>query len=313
MSSWRSLLLRIGEKCPEYGGNADFKDHIETCSGVIRRELEHSSEDISSFLLQCAEQLPHKVPLYGTVIGLLNLENEEFVKGVVETTQTRFQEGLDSGSCDRIRVLLRFLTALMCSKVLQPASLVVVFETLLSSAATTLDEEKGNPSWQARGDFFVTCILSCLPWGGSELAEQVPEEIERVMVGMEAYLSIRRHNSDIGLSFFEEDDDSNAGEKDFLEDLWDRIKALSTNGWKVDSEQPDPLPQPMGIAYGREKHIAELRYPQRIRRLNIFPTGKSEVVNDRWHFSFMVLVVWWQHSLFFISYFLFYTCITCSF
>ncbi|CAN1751114.1 Nuclear cap-binding protein subunit 1, partial [Linum perenne] len=264
MSSWRSLLLRIGEKCPEYGGNADFKDHI--------------------FLLQCAEQLPHKVPLYGTVIGLLNLENEEFVKGVVETTQTHFQEGLDSGSCDRIRVLLRFLTALMCSKVLQPASLVVVFETLLSSAATTLDEEKGNPSWQARGDFFVTCILSCLPWGGSELAEQVPEEIERVMVGMEAYLSIRRHNSDIGLSFFEDDDDSNAGEKDFLEDLWDRIKALSTNGWKVDSvprphlafeaqlvsgkahelgcinapEQPDPLPQPMGIAYGREKHIAEL-------------------------------------------------------
>ena len=28
MSSWKSLLLRIGEKCPEYGGNADFKDHI---------------------------------------------------------------------------------------------------------------------------------------------------------------------------------------------------------------------------------------------------------------------------------------------
>lgn len=59
----------------------------------------------------------------------------------------------------------------MCSKVVQPTSLVVVFETLLSSAATTLDEEKGNPSWQARGDFYVFCILSCLPWGGSELVE----------------------------------------------------------------------------------------------------------------------------------------------
>ena len=32
---------------------------------------------------------------------------------------------------------------------------------------------------------------------------QVPEEIERVMVGIKAYLSIRRHNSDIGLSFFD--------------------------------------------------------------------------------------------------------------
>lgn len=94
----------------------------------------------------------------------------------------------------------------MCSKVLQPASLVVVFETLLSSAATTVDEEKGNPSWQACADFYVTCILSCLPWGGAELGEQVPEEIERVLVGIEAYLSIRRHTSDSGLSFFEDDE-----------------------------------------------------------------------------------------------------------
>lgn len=38
--------------------------------------------------------------------------------------------------------------------------------------------------------------------------QQVPEEIERVMVGVEAYLSIRRHISDIGLSFFEDDDEA---------------------------------------------------------------------------------------------------------
>lgn len=55
----------------------------------------------------------------------------------------------------------------MCSKVIQPSSLLVVFETLLSSAATTVDEEKGNPSWQACADFYITCILSCLPWGGA--------------------------------------------------------------------------------------------------------------------------------------------------
>lgn len=59
----------------------------------------------------------------------------------------------------------------MCSKVLQPSSLVVVFETLLSSAATTVDEEKGNPAWQAQADFYIACILSCLPWGGAELSE----------------------------------------------------------------------------------------------------------------------------------------------
>ncbi|XP_050236758.1 nuclear cap-binding protein subunit 1 isoform X2 [Mercurialis annua] len=304
MSSWRSLLLRIGDKCPEYSNSTDHKEHIETCFGVVRRELEHSANDILHFLLQCAEQLPHKIPLYGTLVGLLNLEDEEFVWKVLEKIRTNFQDSLDSGNCDSIRILMRFLTAMMCSKVLQPASLVVLFETLLSSAATTVDEEKGNPSWQARGDFYVTCILSSLPWGGSELVEQVPEEIERIMVGVEAYLSIRRHNSDTGLSFFGDDDLSEKGltEKDFLEDLWERIQGLCSNEWKLDSvprphlsfeaqlvagkshefgpinapEQPEPLLQLSGVIYGKQKHIAELKYPQRIRRLNIFPANKTE-------------------------------------
>ena len=48
---------------------------------------------------------------------------------------------------------------------------MVVFEALLSSAATIVDDEKGNTSWQARADFYITCILSCLPWGGFELGE----------------------------------------------------------------------------------------------------------------------------------------------
>ncbi|KAJ9164313.1 hypothetical protein P3X46_023908 [Hevea brasiliensis] len=284
MSSWRSLILRIGDKCPEYGSSSDFKEHI--------------------FLLQCAEQLPHKIPLYGTVVGLLNLENEDVGRKIVENIQINFQNALDSESCDRIRILMRLLTSMMCSKVLQPVSLVVVFETLLSSAATTVDEEKGNPSWQARGDFYVACILSCLPWGGSEFFEQVPDEIERVMVGIEAYLSIRRHNSDTGLSFFDDDDESGKGssEKDFLEDLWDRIQVLSSTGWKLDSvprphlsfeaqlvagkshefgpinapDQPEPLSQLSGVPYGKQKHHAELKYPQRIRRLNIFPASKTE-------------------------------------
>lgn len=59
----------------------------------------------------------------------------------------------------------------MCSNVVAPGSVIDVFEMLVSSAATTVDEERGNPSWQPRADFYVSCILGSLPWGGLELAE----------------------------------------------------------------------------------------------------------------------------------------------
>ncbi|KAL1352591.1 hypothetical protein HN51_016579 [Arachis hypogaea] len=304
MSSWRSLLLRIGDKSPEYGAAGDFKDHIETCFGAIRRELDHSQTEILEFLLACAEQLPHKIPLYGTLIGLINLENEDFVKKLVDKTRTKFQDALNSGDCNGVRILMRLMTVMMCSKVLQLSSLVGIFDTFLSSAATIVDEEKGNPLWQPCADFYITCILSCLPWGGAELVEQVPEEIERLMVSVEAYLSIRRRDSDTGLFFFEKDDanERGSGDKDFVEDLYDRIQALSSNGWKVESVPrphlsfeaqlvagkshefgtvsclniPSPPSVPSGISNGKQKHEAELKYPQRIHRLNIFPPSKTE-------------------------------------
>ncbi|CAL5341451.1 unnamed protein product [Camellia sinensis] len=246
------------------------------------------------YIVQCAEQFPHKIPLYGTVVGLLNLENEDFVRKVVENTQTTLQDALVAGNCNRIHITMRFLTVMMCSKVLQPISLVVVYETLLSSATTRVDEERGNPSWQACADFYITCILSCLPWGGAELVEQVPEEIERVMVGIEAYLRIRRHTSDIGFAIFE---DVNYTEKALDEKgLWMEsfivyrilerphlsFEAQLVAGKAHDleaincPEQPDPPAILSAITCGKQKQEAELKYPQRICRLNVFPANKTE-------------------------------------
>lgn len=47
--------------------------------------------------------------------------------------------------------------------------------------------------------------------------QQAPEEIERVMVGIEAYLSIRKHTCDAGFSVFEFDEES---EQALAEKVW---------------------------------------------------------------------------------------------
>ncbi|XP_042446807.1 nuclear cap-binding protein subunit 1-like [Zingiber officinale] len=300
MSSWRALLLRVGDKCPEYGGSVDYKDHIETCHSMLSREFDHSKDEILELLLQCAEQLPHKIPFYSVLVGLINLENEDFGKDVVDAIHSKLQDALLSENCDKIRISLRFLTALMCSKLVLPSSVIEVFETLLSSALLTIDEEAGNLSWQPCADFYVTCILSSLPWGGTELIEQVPEEFDRVIVQIQSYLLVRKRSYDNSFTAFENDGDKSVTEKDFLEDLWDRIQALSSNGWKVDS-----VPRPhlsfeeqlvTGKSYSlphiscpkqsatsqstisREKdnYEVKLKYPQRLRRLHIFPSSKTE-------------------------------------
>lgn len=288
----------------EYGGHADAEEHIETCYGHVYRELQESESEILSVLMQCAEELPHKSPLYGTLVGLINTEDSNFASKIVQQTHDRIQGALDSGECNKLRVLIRFLTVLMSSNVVAPASLVEVFEALLSSAATTVDDEKGNPAWQPRADFYVFCILASLPWAGLDLSERASEELERVMAGVEAYLSIRKSVSDAAFNAFNSiagEADASDGE-DYLEDLWRRIKDCRENGWKVESVPrphlvfesrlvlcqshefgsitcPDPPELPSECteaAIGKQRHEAEHRFPKRLRRIQIFPPSKTD-------------------------------------
>lgn len=311
-ASWHSLLVRIGEQCPEYGGLADAEDHVETCFGYLARDLAHSEGEILALLMQCVEELPHKDPLYGALVGLINTEDKELVGKVIKRTHAGIQEALDTDNCNKLRILTRFLTVLMCNSVVSPSSLIEFYEALVSSAATTIDEDGGNPTWQARADFYVFCILASLPWGGIELSERVPEDLERVLNGVEAYLNLRKPVMYSALQVFEksgsrsEDGDDTEMKPmesdDYLQCLWFSIQALMENSWKVDSvPRPhlsfesrlvhaqthdfDPVSIPetpavpenaTEIMLDRQRQEAERTYPRRNMHLRIFPLSKTD-------------------------------------
>ncbi|EFJ16788.1 hypothetical protein SELMODRAFT_115849 [Selaginella moellendorffii] len=303
-ASWRGYVIRIGDRCPEYG-QAEADEHIETCSMVIARDLRQYEDEILDVLIQCAEELPHKLPFYGAVVGLTNIEEANFVSRIVERVHSRLQDALNTEDCNRLRILLRFLAVLMCNNVISSTSLVEVFETLLSSAATTVDEEVGNPAWQPRADFYVSCILSSLPWCGFELQERAPEELERVMAAVEAYFSLRMQRPDSLLTPFYVDSSGTSPitGQDYVQEFWSRTQQLQQAGWKADSVPrpyasfesrlvtsqtlhqlkalacpaiPKPHTGPKDLAFGRQTHEAETKYPQRTGRLRVFPPENSE-------------------------------------
>ena len=73
-----------------------------------------------------------------------------------------------------------------------------------------MDEDSNLRSIRENRDTLTAELCPCWPKSPLLLIirfymQQVPEELERVMVGVEAYLSIRKHTLDTGLSFFEDD------------------------------------------------------------------------------------------------------------
>jgi len=56
--------------------------------------------------------------------------------------------------------------------------------------------------------------------------QQVPDEFERVLVGIQSYISIRRHFDDIAFSVFETDEGHSPNKKVMLIFLNERTKSL---------------------------------------------------------------------------------------
>lgn len=62
MNSWRYMVIRIGERCPEYGNHMDPEAHIETCCGILWRELEQSGDEVLLLLINVLRSFHTRVP-----------------------------------------------------------------------------------------------------------------------------------------------------------------------------------------------------------------------------------------------------------
>ncbi|RMX45094.1 hypothetical protein pdam_00014025 [Pocillopora damicornis] len=189
-----SLITRVGEK-----STSSLESNLEGLANVLEADLPNYKERILKIICTCATNLPEKITIYSTLVGLLNAK---------------------SYSCGEE---VRFLADLVNCRVLMHSGLLEFFDKFL--AATMEDNAP-----QARSDWFVYTVLSSLPWAAKELSEKKSLEFERLLSTIESYISQRQKTHIPALRVWSSDEPH--PQEEYLDCLWAQIKKLKSDNWQ---------------------------------------------------------------------------------
>ncbi|XP_022663148.1 nuclear cap-binding protein subunit 1-like [Varroa jacobsoni] len=212
-----SLILRVGEK-----STSSLESNLEQLSGVLFSDLSSFKANVLKILVDCAQKMPEKTSIYSTLVGLLNAKSYSFGGELVETLVRALKEALRAAEWDTARNCVRFLADLVNCKVVDIASLVTLLENFISVTA-----EENTP--QVRSDWYVLCVLSCLPLVGRELHERREQELDRLLRLIDAYISRRSKTHVPALMVWSSD--SPHMQEEYLDCLWSAICKMRSDKW----------------------------------------------------------------------------------
>lgn len=93
-----------------------------------------------------------------------------------------FRNYLKQCEYEKARILVRFFSDLVNTRVISSASLINLFENLVDVIM-----EDNIP--QVRSDYFVYSVLSSLPWVGKELYEKKEQELDQILNTIDNYIN----------------------------------------------------------------------------------------------------------------------------
>jgi nuclear cap-binding protein subunit 1 len=185
------------------------KDLVSTIVKNVKRESRANPLGVRSMLINCAVQLPAKVPIYSLIIGLINVDEPALVAEILAQAGSELNEALQDPKLFRkARLLLRFMASLVVPGVVQPSSIVSALKTLVDVAVTTAETspKTGNDTdgrtWQPYTDQLVYMALMAIPFGGSELSAASGTALNELVSAAESYLEKRPRSSQPGLRPF---------------------------------------------------------------------------------------------------------------
>uniref|UniRef100_A0A5K3F641 MIF4G domain-containing protein n=1 Tax=Mesocestoides corti TaxID=53468 RepID=A0A5K3F641_MESCO len=214
-----SLLYRIGLKDTE----KIHKDISELCI-LFCAELEKNPEYYVNVFVSCAKNIPERMPIYTTLLGLVNLKNREFASRVIEVIIRELKDALRTSNFDDVKYLVRFLSNAVNSNVVHPASLLSLYENF---AEVTLDV---CASSQSRTDWYSYVVLYALPYSAKRLNDHNAAALNAILSTINVYLS-KRQTLHVPILRVWDNSDPHPQE-DYLTCLWSQITSMKNANWK---------------------------------------------------------------------------------
>jgi hypothetical protein len=194
----------------------------EEATRLCRKEISgNRTPELIQLLMDLAVELPSKTPHYvsypmhcsnfpsdhvaliasqSLLVGLLNVEEPEFVALLVDTLASSLSSSLHTPSLESLhkaKLLLRFIASLALVNVIHGSEFVNLLNSLLNSATST-----AHSSGQVWNDQVVYLVAASLPWCGVELEVGHRVSLERLMEALEGYQGVRALKSDPALKPF---------------------------------------------------------------------------------------------------------------
>ncbi|GCB60473.1 nuclear cap-binding protein subunit 1 [Scyliorhinus torazame] len=213
-----SLICRVGEK-----STSSLESNLEGLAGVLEADLPNYKSKILRILCAVARQLPEKLTVYTTLVGLLNARNYNFGGEFVESMVRQLKETLKANMYYEASFTVRFLSDLVNCHVIAAPSMVAMFENFIS-----VTQEEDVP--QVRCDWYVNTVLSSLPWVGKELYEKKDVEMDRILLQIEGFLKTRqKHHVPMLQSWTVEQPHV---QEEYLDCLWAQIQKMKKDRWQ---------------------------------------------------------------------------------
>lgn len=212
-----NLILKIGEK-----STSSLESNLDALAKVLHSDMSEYKDKILAIISDCVIEMPEKITVYSTLVGLINADMYTTGGEIVELLIRKLKDNMVKNSWEEARSIVRFLSDLVNCHVLSAASILALFNSWLEAAA-----EDGCP--QVRRDAFVYAVLSSLPWVGRALYEKKENDLQRLLSLIRIYLKDRSKIHVKALQVWSSDDPHN--QEDYLECLWAQIEQLERNKW----------------------------------------------------------------------------------